>query len=600
MLTSVMIANRGDAAIRVIRACRTTGIRAIAVYDDGDARALHVRLADAGVALRSDSRAPYLDIGALLRAAEESGVDAVHPGWGFLSESAEFASAVAAAGLRFVGPPPHVVAMMGDKVAARAAATRGGVPVLPGTEHPLVDTDDLAALAELISLPLAVKASFGGGGRGMRVVASIAELEAGVTSARREAMATFGHSEVFLERFVRGPRHVEVQVLADTHGNVVHLADRDCSMQRRHQKLIEEAPAPGLTTQVREGLRHSAVALARQIGYVGAGTVEYLVDVEGGWWFLEMNTRLQVEHAVTEMITGIDIVEAQLRIAAGEPLGFTQDEVVSRGHAIEARVVAEDPYDGFVPRPGPVGELRVPDGPWLRSDFGVASGDVVRPDFDTMIGKLVAWGPDRPTAARRLAAAIDEFAAPGIVTVLPYLRSVLRHPDFLDVRHSTAWVEGDGAPDLQSQPEHLIGSRSDDGRESAGATYVAPAGGVTAKGSRIRTNRGVLDLIVYAAGSRGPGAQADLPDAPSLPGQGTHAGGGEPVAPMDSLVVQVEVAVGDRVEAGDVLVVLEAMKMELEVRAGIAGVVGAVHAKVGEAVRAGARLVELAAEAPAT
>ena len=565
-IRSVLVANRGEIAVRIVRACHELGMRAIAVHSDADAGALHVRIADEahriGPAAAAES---YLSVAAVLAAAAASGADAVHPGYGLLAEDAGFAAAVGAAGLVFVGPPPEVIARMGDKVAARAAAQACAVPVLPATT-------DVAAAD--IGWPVVVKASYGGGGRGMRVVHDPAQLPAAVESAAREAGAAFGRPEVYLERYLDRPRHVEVQVLADAHGGVVPLGDRDCSVQRRHQKLVEEAPAPDLPAHVRSGLHESALRLAREVGYVGAGTVEFLVAGEE-YFFLEMNTRLQVEHGVTELVTGIDLVAAQLAVAGGEKLWFGPDDVRISGHAIQARIAAEDPWSGFRPAPGVVSGLRLPQGPWVRCDFGVLAGDRVPAEYDSMIGKVLARGPDRETARRRLAAALDELRVQGVPTTGPYLRWVLDRAEFVAGTHDTGSVERDWPPDP--------GARPDPGM---------PAGPWVRR-VRIATDHGPVEIDVPIASPPAGAPSTTRPARAGGPAAGTAGADAPPSAPMDATVVAVPVAVGAEVAAGEVLVVLEAMKMEIEIRAAGAGTVTAVHVTPGSPVAAGAVLVTI-------
>jgi acetyl-CoA/propionyl-CoA carboxylase biotin carboxyl carrier protein len=629
-LRTVLVANRGEIAVRIIRACRELGLRTVAVHSDADAGALHVRLADEAHRIGpAPARRSYLDIDALLGAAKASGADAVHPGYGLLAEDAGFAAAVTAAGLVFVGPDADVVATMGDKVAARAIATRCGVPVAPGSDGP-VDPADLpavTALARRLGWPVVVKASFGGGGRGMRVVHEAAELAEALAAAGREAGASFGRSQVHLERYLERPRHVEVQVLADAHGTVVHLGDRDCSVQRRHQKLVEEAPAPDLPPALRTALHDAAVRIARSVGYRGVGTVEFLVlpeeagrggadlgtgggradgaragrpageladprrapaDRVSGYYFLEMNTRLQVEHGVTEMVTGVDLVAAQLRVAAGEPLWFGPADLRIDGHAVQARIAAENPWEGFRPEPGTVHELAPPLGPWVRCDFGVEPGDAVPAEYDSMFGKVLAWGPDRDVARRRLVAALDELRVSGVPTTASYLRGVLVSESFAQVGHDTGSVARDWAPDPAARPA-----------DTPVAT-PAPGGTVRARRVRIATDRGPVEVAVY--GRTPPtGTAADgttnttaRPER-SGPGAGSAAGpGAPPVAPMDATVVAVRVQAGREVAAGDVLAVLEAMKMEIEVRADAAGVVAEVLVSPGDPIGAGGPLVRLA------
>ncbi|QJY45413.1 acetyl/propionyl/methylcrotonyl-CoA carboxylase subunit alpha [Pseudonocardia broussonetiae] len=587
-IATVLVANRGEIAVRVIRSCRELGLRSVAVHSDVDAGALHVRLADEAHRIGpAPARRSYLDVDAVLAAAKASGADAVHPGYGMLSEDAGFAAAVEAAGLVFVGPPADVVARMGDKVAARAVATGCGVPVAPGSDGTLdpADLPGATALAEGLGWPVVVKASFGGGGRGMRVVQDAGGLADAIAAAGREADAAFGRAEVHLERYLDRPRHVEVQVLADAHGTVVHLGDRDCSVQRRHQKLIEEAPAPGLAPHLRAALHDAALRVTRSVGYRGAGTVEFLVlPATGEFFFLEMNTRLQVEHGVTEMVTGIDLVAAQLRIAAGEALWFTQDDVRLDGHAVQARIAAEDPWESFRPAPGPVHELALPHGPWLRCDTGIESGDAVAAEYDSMFAKVLAWGGDRDLARRRLIGALDELRVVGVPTTAPYLRGVLATESFAAGTHDTGSVARDWAPDPADRPA---------------ATAPAPAAPATAgtvpvRRVRIATDRGPVEVAVPGlARPAGPGA---APAArPSRSGSGADAvvsgPGAPPVAPMDATVVAVAVVAGQEVGVGEVLAVLEAMKMEIEVRSDVAGTVQEVLVAPGDPVAAGKPLV---------
>jgi acetyl-CoA/propionyl-CoA carboxylase biotin carboxyl carrier protein len=600
-METVLVANRGEIAVRIVRSCRELGLRTVAVYSDADADALHVRLADEAHRIGpAPARASYLDVDAILGAAKASGADAVHPGYGLLSEDARFAEAVAVAGLTFVGPSAEVIATMGDKVAARRIAVDCGVPVPPGTDD--LDPADVVgaqAAADRIGFPVVVKASFGGGGRGMRIVRDTTGVAEALAAAGREAAAAFGRSEVHLERYLERPRHVEVQVLGDTHGTVVHLGDRDCSVQRRHQKLVEEAPAFGLPPTLRSALHEAALGLARRVGYVGAGTVEFLV-VGDEFFFLEMNTRLQVEHGVTELVTGVDIVALQLRVARGESLGFTQADVAVAGHAIQARIAAEDPWEGFRPAPGTVRALRLPLGPGIRNDFGLEAGGTVAPDYDSMFGKVLAHGADRDTARRRLVGALDELSVEGIPTTAPYLRQVLTSESFTAGTHDTDSVAREWPADPTTRPAGLdaTGSGSATPVPAAAGAGAGIAGAVvrTARTVRIATDRGLVEVAVYGHALPAP-TVAVLSERASREAAGTSsaaaATAGAPVAPMDATVVAVRVEPGQEVAAGDVVAVLEAMKMEMEIRTEAAGTVGEVLVTPGSPAPAGTPLITL-------
>ena len=446
-LRTLLIANRGEIAVRIIRSAREFGLRTVAIASDADALAMHARLADEVVMVGPASAAKsYLDHEAVLAAAAESGADAVHPGYGFLSESAEFARKVQEAGLVWVGPSPEAIELMGDKARAIQAAVEAGVPTVPGTGRPLTADDDAEALAEGIGYPLAIKAAAGGGGRGIRIVHEPAQLRQSLDTARAEARAAFGDDAVYLERFIANARHVEVQILGDGH-DVVHFYGRDCSMQRRHQKIIEEAGVPNLPEEVAERMHSAAVALARRARYVGAGTVEFLYDANRQEVaFIEMNTRLQVEHPVTELVTDIDLVREQLRIAAGERLGYAQDDIAIRGHAIEFRINAEDPARNFLPSPGRLDVLALPGGPGVRLDFGVEWGDSIAPYYDSLIGKIIVFAGDREAAIERAARALAETRIEGIATTLPILRALIARPEFAAATHTTRFIES--TPDL--------------------------------------------------------------------------------------------------------------------------------------------------------
>jgi acetyl-CoA carboxylase biotin carboxylase subunit len=440
-LGKVLVANRGEIAVRVIRACREMGIPTVAVYSEADRAALHVRLADEARPIGpAPSRESYLSIDRVLEAAEASGAGAVHPGYGFLAENAAFARACEETGLTFIGPRSETIALMGEKTAARREAVAAGVPVVPGTLEPLADEETIARESARIGFPIMLKAAAGGGGKGMRLVEAAGDLPSALARARSEAKGAFGDDSVYLEKAIVRPRHIEIQILADRHRNVRHLFERECSIQRRHQKVIEESPSPFVTPELRRHMGTLAVTLAERVGYVGAGTLEFLVDADRNPYFLEMNTRLQVEHPVTEAVTGIDIVQTQIRIARGEALPFAQEDVQQRGHAIECRVYAEDPAAGFLPSPGRIVGLRVPDGPGVRDDTGVYEGWDVPVHYDPLISKLIAWAGSRPEAIRRMRRALSEYRVLGIQTTLPFFQQALRHPSFERGDFDTSFV----------------------------------------------------------------------------------------------------------------------------------------------------------------
>jgi acetyl-CoA carboxylase biotin carboxylase subunit len=441
MIESVLVANRGEIAVRVIRACRVSGVRSVAVYSEADSQALHVQLADEAVSIGpSEPSESYLNVERILSAAKSAGVDAIHPGYGFLAENAAFAEAVESTGLVFIGPPASALRLMGDKIAAREAVSRSGVPVIPGATLSDDDPDKAAVIAAEVGYPVLVKAAAGGGGKGMRVVDKPEDLQFALESARRESESAFGDSTVFLERYLRRPRHVEFQVFADRHGNTVHLFERECSIQRRHQKVVEETPSTALTSDLRAEMGRAAVAAAEAAGYVNAGTVEFLLAEDGSFHFLEMNTRLQVEHPITEEVVGVDLVAAQLAVAGGEPLPWRQDELHQRGHAIECRVYAENPEEGFLPSPGKVLAYSEPVGPGVRVDSGVYAGFEIPPHYDPILSKLVVWGQDRDLAIRRTVAALDEYTLMGVATTIPFLRDVIAHRAFADGETHTDFI----------------------------------------------------------------------------------------------------------------------------------------------------------------
>lgn len=586
MIGSLLIANRGEIAVRVIRAARELGIRAVAVHSEADAGAYWTRLADAAIAIGpAPARASYLDIDRLVAAALEAGVDAVHPGYGLLSESAPFAAAVRAAGLIFVGPSADTIALMGDKVLARGAAVASNVPVLPGSDAPVEDETAALAIAEGLGWPVAVKASFGGGGRGLRVAENADMLASALEQARREAAAAFGRSEVFLERYLVRPRHVEVQILGDSHGTIIHLGDRDCSVQRRHQKLLEEAPAPDLSPDLRTRISDAAVRLCRDVGYSGAGTVEFLVDPRSGeFFFLEMNTRLQVEHGVTELVTGVDIVKEQIVIAAGAPLSLRQDQVQVTGHAIQARIAAEGPWDDFRAAPGRIDRLALPAGPWLRSDFGVEAGDTVPVHYDSMFGKVQAWGRDRDEARRRLAIGLDMLTVEGVPSTAPYLRTLLDTPDFAAATHDTGSLERDWSPAEADRP--LTAHPTQPTMPQAHSRTVSiPWGGRT------------IDFAIHGAVDQvGASTPIRAPRQSSTTQSTASDGAATVTSPMDGVVTAVNCAAGQIVSKGAPILLLEAMKMEVVISAPRDGRIDQILVRPGDTVRSGGLLASLAME----
>ncbi|GAA3448328.1 acetyl/propionyl/methylcrotonyl-CoA carboxylase subunit alpha [Dactylosporangium matsuzakiense] len=581
-MRKVLIANRGEIAVRVIRACRDAGLASVAVYADSDRDALHARLADESYALGGDSATEtYLRIDKLVDVAAKSGADAVHPGYGFLSENADFAQAVIDAGLTWIGPSPQSIRDLGDKVTARHIAQRAGAPLVPGTAEPAADAAEIVAFAEEHGLPVAIKAAFGGGGRGLKVARTIEEIPALFESAVREAVAAFGRGECFVERYLDRPRHVEAQVLADQHGNVIVVGTRDCSLQRRHQKLVEEAPAPFLTDEQRAQIHESAKAICREAGYHGAGTVEYLVGGDGTISFLEVNTRLQVEHPVSEETAGIDLVREQFRVADGEKLRFDADPV-PRGHAIEFRINGEDPGRGFLPAPGTVTRLVLPAGPGVRVDTGIESGSVIGGNFDSLLAKVIIVGETREQALERARRALDEMVVDGMATALTFHRKVIRDEAFVSSPFSvhTRWIETEWENDVPP----FDAAAGVDADVAARDVVVVEVGG---KRLEVSLPAGFGALKAAALSAPAPKKRAAGRKA------GAAAGGDALTSPMQGTIVKIAVAEGDTVAEGDLIVVLEAMKMEQPLNAHKAGVVTGLQATVGEVVSAGAVIAEL-------
>lgn len=574
MISAVLIANRGEIAVRIARTARDLGIRSIAIYSEADAGALHTQVADEAYALPGNSAADtYMNIPALLDIAVRAGADAIHPGYGFLSENADFARTVAEAGLTWIGPSPESIELLGDKIAARRVAEEVGAPLAPGTSDPIDDWQEARTFAEEHGLPIAIKAAYGGGGRGLKVVENLEDIEAAFNSAGREAKEAFGRAECYVEKFLTHPRHVEAQILADTHGNVAVLGTRDCSTQRRFQKLIEEAPAPALSDEQRTGIHEGARAICAKVGYTGAGTVEYIVSEDGTISFLEVNTRVQVEHPVTEMVTGVDIIAEQFRIASGEPLSFVSDPV-SDGHAFEFRINAEDILNGFAPCPGTIVRFEPPTGPGIRVDSGVRTGSIVPPYYDSLVAKLLVWGPTREIALKRAQQALQEFDIEGVRTVLPFHRDMVSSQVLVD--HGDA----DAAAGIYTDwLDHNY-------RPSAEATSTTvPVEAIYAQRTRVALE---IDGKLVSVGfptemlSQGP-----VKGASASAASGASGSGNEVTCPYEANLVTWNVEDGETVEEGQAIATIEAMKMESAVKAPSAGKLSRV-AKEGSRLEPGA------------
>lgn len=584
MLQKILIANRGEIAVRVIRTAREMGIATVAVYSELDRNALHVRLADEAYALGGKTAAEsYLNTEAILDAIRRSGADGVHPGYGFFSENADFAKAITDMGVTFIGPPPAAIVEMGDKVSSRKAALRGGAPIVPGTTEFVTDADEIREFGNTNGWPIAIKAAFGGGGRGMKVVHDAEHVTEAMESAQRESKAFFGRDEIYLERYLPWPRHIEVQIVGDIHGNLVWVSTRDCSAQRRHQKLIEEAPAPGLPDGVEEAMGAAAVKAALAVGYYNAGTVEFIYQ-DDNFFFLEMNTRLQVEHPVTEVITGIDLVEWQIRVASGEKLPLTQQEVsaLRRGHGIEIRINAENSTGGkFLPSPGTISKLSASNGFGVRFDSGYESGDTVSQYYDNLVGKLIVWGQDRDAAIARSIRALNELVVKGIHTTIPADLVILRHPDFQAVKHSTKWVEE--TLDLSALVS-TTGAAQENEAQTNAERLIERSTTVEVNGKHFDVKMWVPENVTGALGK--------AKKSPRVGGSvGSAIGSGNVVAPMQGTIIKVIATVGQIVTVGDAIIVLEAMKMENQITAEKAGTVSKIHVKVGDIVGAGDVLV---------
>ena len=576
VFSKILVANRGEIAIRIFRTLRELGIGTIAVYSEADRGSLHVAAADdaylIGPGPASES---YLNQERLLETATRAGAEAVHPGYGFLAENADFARACDAAGFVWIGPPPEAIDVMGSKTAAREAMRAAGVPIVPGTTAPVEAAEEVCRLGDELGWPIAIKASAGGGGKGLKVVAGPDEAERAYESARREGEAYFSDPDVYVERYLEDPRHVEVQILADAHGTVIHLGERDCTIQRRHQKLVEETPSPAVDADLRDRIGKLGIDAARAVGYRSAGTIEGLLDGDGNYFFLEMNTRIQVEHTVTELVTGLDLVREQVLIAAGEPLSLRQNDVRLTGHAIECRINAEDPSNGFLPSPGRITSYREPAGPGVRVDSGVAAGSEVVGLYDPLIAKLVVHGVDREHARRRMLRALDEYEIGGITTLLGFHRALLEHPCFVAGQTCHGVVESTELAEAAEQLSHQ-------------STTLAPS----ADGKlRERVSSVEVDGRLYEV-------KALIPEPPfaelarrrrERTGRGAHRGAAKDavVTPMQGTVLAVEVAEGDEVRAGQVICIVEAMKMENEITAHRDGVVTELSIEPGQAVTSG-------------
>jgi acetyl-CoA/propionyl-CoA carboxylase biotin carboxyl carrier protein len=578
VFAKVLVANRGEIAVRVCRTLRELGVGSVAVYSDADRGSVHAAYADEAFALGGRTAAEsYLDVAKLLDAARDAGAEAVHPGYGFLAESAAFARAVEDAGLVWIGPPAEAIELMGLKTAARAGMQAAGVPVVPGSEETVGSADEVLALGEALGYPLLVKAAAGGGGKGMRVVHSPQDVAGAFEAARREGGAYFADSAVYVERYLEDPRHVEVQILADAHGNVLHLGERDCTIQRRHQKLVEETPSPAVSSELRDRIGRIAVDAARAVGYRSAGTIEGLLGPDGEYFFLEMNTRIQVEHTVTELVTGLDLVREQVLIAAGEPLSLRQEDVVLRGHAIECRINAEDPSNGFLPSPGRIASYREPAGPGVRVDSGVAAGSEVSGLYDPLLAKLIVHDGNRERARRRMLRALAEFEVAGVKTLIGFHRALLSHPCFVAGETCHGLVESEELAERAEQFSHEATSvaAASDGALSTKTTVVE----IDGRRVEVKVSRPEPPYRALArhrrersrAGSRDGAADAI-------------------VSPMQGTVLELRVAEGDAVEAGAVICIVEAMKMENEVVAHRPGIVKELSVAMGGAVTIGQRI----------
>jgi acetyl-CoA/propionyl-CoA carboxylase biotin carboxyl carrier protein len=590
MFETVLVANRGEIALRVMRACRELGLRCVAIYSEADREACHVRYADDAYLIGPPpSNESYLNIDRIIETAHQAGAGAIHPGYGFLSENADFARAVASAGLTFIGPPPDATESLGGKVAARNLARQVDLPMVPGTLKPLADVEEARRIAEEFGYPIAIKAVGGGGGRGLRVVRSSNEIEAAFESARREASLSFKNDDLYVEKYLTNPRHIEIQILADTFGNVVYVGERDCSIQRRHQKLIEECPSPVLTPEQRADIGEKAVLLPKTVGYVGAGTLEFLYE-DGNFYFLEMNSRIQVEHTVTEMVYGVDLVKAQIRIAQGEQLWFAQEDLIPRGHAIECRINAEDPLANFRPALGTIGAYREPVGLGVRVDSGVRANWEIPQYYDSLLAKLITWGQNRAEAIARMKRALIDYQIEGVTTTIPFYKVTMDHPDFQNAQEISVNF-------IPTHPE-LIEQLSD-AQASALQDIAAPAEPEEPMRTfTVEVNRRLFQVRVGEVG--GPPRRGEKPAARGRGKKAARSGASSSmptsgvISPIQGTVTAVRVEPGQEVESGQVLFIIEAMKMENEIAAPKAGKIGEIRAQPGKAIEAGAVLATFA------
>jgi acetyl-CoA/propionyl-CoA carboxylase, biotin carboxylase, biotin carboxyl carrier protein len=613
MFNKILIANRGEIAVRVIRACQELGVKAVAIYSEPDHAGRHVEIADEAWKLEGQPGKVYLDMAQIVDIAKRAGAEAIHPGYGFLAENPEFAKLCTESGITFIGPKPDVILAMGSKIESRRIMDAAGVPVVPGTTDPVTDPKVVKELCTKYGYPIAIKASAGGGGRGLRVVRKEEEVEAALAGAQREGTSYFGNGEVYIEKYLDKPRHIEVQIIADNHGNVIHLFERDCSSQRRHQKLVEESPAPNLNPDTRKRLLEAAVKGAKHIGYTSAGTVECLVS-GNDFYFLEMNTRVQVEHPVTEFITGFDIVKEQIRIAAGEKLSITQEQVVARGHAIECRINAEDPFKNFMPSPGTITKYKEPSLPWVRVDSASYNGYQVLPFYDSLLAKLVCWGRDREEAIARTKLALKEFHIEGLSTTIPFHELIMDDPAFRKAEIYTGYVESEFKKNLLPAARGDQSARRDEttagsltrGSENNGSNLTEEIERTSPRNFEVEVNQkrfkvAVAELVAAGQAVTAGATTALKPAAAAAPAQrpraasSTAAGAsGEIRSSMHGLIKQLLVKEGEAVKAGQKLLIFEAMKMESEITAGKDGVVSSIKVKAGDTVEAKTLLMTLA------